>query len=165
MTFHLIYFTLIRYPVISSIFRFSEKNFSAFNKVYLSEKDKVAQTFLSNYENDDVAAVQLGPNSTSLWSISPPDFERLKSDLLNNVTLKIRYKYSVARTTYSEKMSGIVEAEQSFELTAQSPVRKELITMLNQGSKGVRIQLPLLFPKFLKVISFQNDIFPSAHKP
>lgn len=108
-------------------------------------------TFLSNYESDDVAAVVLGPNSTSLWIISPPDLERLKDDLINNVTLKVRYKYSVSRITYSEKMSGTIEGERSFDLLEESPARKELLGMLNHVSDGKRIQLPFLFPKFLKV--------------
>lgn len=158
MIFDVICFTLIVYSAFSLTFRFSSKNFSDFSRVYsyLDDnkifRDKVAETFLSNYENDDVTAVELGPNSTSLWSISPPDFQRLKSDLANNVTLQIRYKYSVSRTTHSEKMAAVVEAEQTFELTSKSPVRQQLITMLNEGSKGARIQLPFLFPKFLKVI-------------
>lgn len=133
------------------ILRFTEKDFSNFTRPYYEAKDRVAQTFLSNYERDDVAAVELGPNSTSLWPISPPDFLRLKSDLVNNVTLRIRYKYSITRTTYSDKMSGVVEAEVWYDLTAESPVRKELITMLNQGAAGKRIQIPFLFPKFIKV--------------
>lgn len=130
-------------------FRFKEQNYTTFTRQYLN--DRVALTFLSNFESDDVAAVQLGPNSTSLWMISPPDFERLKDDLKNNVTLLVRYKYSVSRVTYSEKMAGTVEAEQPFNLTAESPARKDLLAMLNQASVGKRIQLPFLFPKFLKV--------------
>lgn len=78
---------------------------------------------------------------------------RLKDDLLNNVTLKVRYKYSFSRVTYNEKMSGIVEGERSFDLLDESPARAELLQMLNHISPGKRIQLPFLFPKFLKVMS------------
>lgn len=93
----------------NSFFRFSEQNYASFNRIYA--KDRSALTFLSNYESNDVAAVVLGPNSTSLWIISPPDLERLKDDLANNVTLKVRYKYAISRVTYNEKMSGTVEGE------------------------------------------------------
>ena len=51
-------------------------------------------------------------------------------------------------------MSGLVEAEQSFDLTADSPARGGLITMLKNNTantNGSRIILPHLFPKFLKV--------------
>lgn len=108
-------------------------------------------TFLSNYESVDVAAVIFGPNSTALWMISPPDLQRLKDDLENNVTLMVRYKYSISRVTYSEKMSGTIEAERSFDISENSPARKGLISMLNQGNTSDRIELPFLFPKFLKV--------------
>lgn len=98
-----------------------------------------------------MAAVQFGPNSTALWVISPPDLQRLKDDLAKNVTLKVRYKYSISRTTYSEKMSGTVEGERSFDILEDSPARQGLITMLNQGNVTEPIELPFLFPKFLKV--------------
>lgn len=136
------------------IFRFSAQNYSTFSRVYA--KDRAALTFLSNYESDDAAAVVLGPNSTSLWIISPPELQRLKDDLQNNVTLKVRYKYSFSRVTYNEKMSGIVEGERSFDLLDESPARAELLKMLNHISLGKRVQLPFLFPKFLKVISYSK---------
>lgn len=98
-----------------------------------------------------MAAVVFGPNSTALWVISPPDLQRLKNDLTNNETLKVRYKYSISRTTYSEKMSGTIEGEQSFDIQGDSPARQGLISMLNDGNLTERIQLPFLFPKFLKV--------------
>lgn len=133
--------------------RFTESNYSAINRLY--GKDRAALTFLSNYENTDIAAVVLGPNSISLWIISPPDLERLKDDLSKNDTLKVRYKLSISRVTYSEKMPGTIDIERSFDLVHDSPARKELLTMLNNvnntASGGKRIQLPFLFPKFLKV--------------
>lgn len=136
----------------NSFFRFSEQNYASFNRIYA--KDRSALTFLSNYESNDVAAVVLGPNSTSLWIISPPDLERLKDDLANNVTLKVRYKYAISRVTYNEKMSGTVEGERSFDLLEDSPARGELLSMLNHVAIGKRIQLPFLFPKFLKVLCY-----------
>lgn len=63
----------------SDIFGLSEGDWENFMKPY--EKDKTALTFLSNYENVDVAAVKLGGNSSTAWSISPPDRERLLEDL------------------------------------------------------------------------------------
>lgn len=138
--------------------RFTEAQWYTFNDQFKypdSSKsrvpDKVALTFLSNYEAVDVAAVILGPNSTALWVISPPDLERLKNDLQNNVTLKVRYKVSISRKTYNEKMSGTIETEQEFDIKEDSPARAGLISMLNQGNSSQRIQLPYLFPKFLKV--------------
>lgn len=112
-------------------------------------KDRAAVTFLSNYEPDDVAAIQLGSNSTSLWAISPPDLDRLKDDLINNVTLTVRYKYSVSRTSFSEKMAETVDGDRKIDLSPES--RAGLIAMLNRDPNVKRIQLSFLFPKFLKV--------------
>lgn len=100
----------------------------------------------------DIAAVFLGANSTSLWNISPPDLERLKSDLANNeTTIKVRYKYSVSRITYSEKMPSTISAEQSFDIVGANPIRKGLLSMLNRTANGTRVVMSYLFPKFLKV--------------
>lgn len=126
-------------------------------------------TFLSNYEANDLAAVELGPQSTSLWIISPPDLDRLKADLAKNVTLKIQFKYTVSRLTNTEKIAGTVSGERSFDLKNDTSARKELLSMLNSttltsstGLNEKRSQLPFLFPKFLKVIelfSLNNNFY------
>lgn len=119
------------------------------NKAYV--KDRSALTFLSNYEAYDVSAVVLGPNSTSIWIISPPDLLRLKDDLTKNVTLKIQYKYVVSRVTNTEKIAGTVTGERSFDLKDNAAVRSALLDMLNNLGDQKPTQLPFLFPKFLKV--------------
>lgn len=129
------------------VFRFNAKLYHNFTLPYV--KDRSAVTFLSNYESDDVAAVQFGSNSTSLWTISPPDLGRLKDDLINNVTLKVRYKYSVSRKTYSEKMAETVDGDRKIDLSPEA--RAGLIAMLSHEANVKRVQLPYLFPKFLKV--------------
>lgn len=130
-----------------SFFRFTAKLYNNFTLPYV--KDRSAVTFLSNYESDDVAAVQLGSNSTSLWAISPPDLGRLKDDLINNVTLTVRYKYSMSRKTFSEKMAETVDGDQKIDLSVEA--RTGLIAMLNHESNVKPVQLSFLFPKFLKV--------------
>lgn len=135
------------------VFSFNEQDYAEFNKAY--SKDRSAITFLSNYEANDVAAVILGPQSTSLWIISPPDLKRLKDDLASNVTLKVQFKYVVSRVTNTEKIAGTVTGERSFDLKDDTPARSELLNMLkNISTSDKRSQLPFLFPKFLKVISF-----------
>lgn len=64
------------------MFSFKEENWAALQKLYGEHRSSL--TFMSNYESEDVAAVVLGPNSTSLWIISPPDFTRLTLDLKNS---------------------------------------------------------------------------------
>ncbi|KAG8229187.1 hypothetical protein J437_LFUL001059, partial [Ladona fulva] len=54
----------------NSLLRFSERNWNAFGSVY--KKDRVAQTFLSNYDWQDVSVAKLSGSSTATWTISPP---------------------------------------------------------------------------------------------
>lgn len=99
-----------------------------------------------------MAAIVLGPNSTSLWIISPPDLDRLKQDLANNVTLKVSYKYAVSRTTNTEKIAGTLQSERSFDLLPDdTESRPVLLNMLNKIGGQKPAQLKHLFPKFLKV--------------
>lgn len=57
-------------------FRLTEDDWTKFGHVY--RRSRIAQTFLSSYNYDDVGVVQLSPHSTSTWTISPPDEENLK---------------------------------------------------------------------------------------
>lgn len=75
----------------------------------------------------------------------------LINEFLTDVTLKIRFKYTVSRNTYSDKMAGTIMAEPSYDLTAEDPARAGLIAMLESNASN-RVELPHLFPKFLKVI-------------
>lgn len=63
----------------ANIRKFGEDDWQNLNNPY--KRDKTAVTFLSNYEAGDVAVIDLGPNSTSIWGISPPDRERMKEDI------------------------------------------------------------------------------------
>lgn len=69
---------------------------------------------------------------------------------ITDVTLKVRYKYSVTRVTYSEKMAATISDEPSYVLKNDDPARIGLVSML-EGNNTDRIELPYLFPKFLKV--------------
>lgn len=152
---------------------FKEKNWDLLKKQYT--RNKVALTFLSNFESDDVAAVELGANSTALWIISPPDLDRLREELNSSkhghdfvlfkllVTcfwflitanpVQVRYKYTISRTTYSDKMVGTISAEEKYDLKPLDPERTGLIEMLNETHNLTysSVTLKNLFPKFLKV--------------
>lgn len=82
----------------------------------------------------------------------------IDNDFFLNVdaTLKVRYKYSVSRKTYNEKMLGTISMEPFFVIEeADQDVRNALISMLTAKNISDRMQLPYLFPKFLKV----NDLY------
>lgn len=63
----------------SSFNKYSTKNYEDLRKMYeITHKDRAALTFLDNYINEDIVAVQLSTESSKLWGISPPDKERLE---------------------------------------------------------------------------------------
>ncbi|XP_053676328.1 piezo-type mechanosensitive ion channel component [Anopheles nili] len=129
----------------NSIHGLTENNWANFTTPFM---ERAAQTFLSNYEPVDVAAVKLGISSTSIWNISPPDQVRLRDDLVNNRTLACRFRYTISRRSNSKEIPGTVSEERMFQLG--EPAREALINMLD-GKEG---ELPLLqhmMPKFLRV--------------
>lgn len=62
--------------------RLSQENYDHIKSLY--PNSNTARTFLSYYSAEDVTAIQLGKNSKSFWSISPPDKSRLIDDLKNS---------------------------------------------------------------------------------
>lgn len=132
-------------------FRFTETDFLTLKSIY-ANYTKV-QSLFDNYDEKDVAAVLLDPNSTSLWTISPPNLQRFKSDLNANETIKFRLIISVSRLTY-DQLSDRVETNQVFDLTAEHSARQELLKALNRNDQNQHIHLVNLFPKFLKVYKF-----------
>lgn len=108
-----------------------------------------AQSIFSKYDEQDIAAVLLDVNSTSVWTMSPPSFLKLNNDLRENVPVKIRYSISISRRTHEQ--SDVAEMNQIFYLTENHPARVELIRVIDEIDPNQWIHLPLLFPKFVKV--------------
>lgn len=65
--------------MIVFICRFTEGEITKFRARYNGYK--VAETFLSNYEAADIAAVKLSVDSANIWSISPPDRKRMVAEI------------------------------------------------------------------------------------
>lgn len=108
------------------------------------------QSFISKYDEEDIAAISLDVNSTSLWTISPPSLRKFKDDLNKNATIKFRYSISVSRQT-NDKSSEIIETNQIFYLSEKDLARQEITKILNRNDQTQKVHLPYLFPKFLKV--------------
>ncbi|XP_055681362.1 piezo-type mechanosensitive ion channel component isoform X3 [Lutzomyia longipalpis] len=132
----------------SNIQKFTEEQWLMLNQPY--KRDKTAVTFLTNYEAADVAVVDLGPNSTSVWAISPPDLQRMREDIDSTDTLKIVFRYTVSRVTYSKENPGVITDETSYDLIYGDPIRQTLSGMLSNQTAG-NVSIPHLLPKFLKV--------------
>lgn len=133
----------------SDIFGLNEYNWEAFMGRF--KKDKVATTFLENYESIDVAAVKLGANSSTIWNISPPDKDRLLRDLKENKTLTSRFFFKVSRESNVKEVSGIQEAEHEFDFMGNDTIGRQLIKMLESKDAQLNVTMPFMMPKFLKV--------------
>lgn len=133
----------------SDIFGLNEYNWEAFMGRF--KKDKVATTFLENYESIDVAAVKLGANSSTIWNISPPDKDRLLKDLKENKTLTSRFFFKVSRESNVKEVSGIQEAEHEFDFMGNDTIGRQLIKMLESKDAQLNVTMPFMMPKFLKV--------------
>lgn len=108
------------------------------------------QSLISNYDEQDIAAISLDVNSNSVWSISPPSLEKLITDLRNNATVKIRYAISISRISHDQP-SDVVKVNRVYYLHGSDSARLELLSILNENYSNQRVHLPFLFPKFLKV--------------
>lgn len=133
-------------------FRFSETDFDTLKSVYAN--NTAAQSIISKYDEEDVAAISLDVNSSSLWLMSPPSLQKLKRYLRENVTMKFRYSVSISRLTHAQ--SDVVEDNQVFVMRESDAARQELIRIIQDGDQSQRVHLPFLFPKFLKVTLSTN---------
>ncbi|XP_043265377.1 piezo-type mechanosensitive ion channel component [Colletes gigas] len=151
----------------SSIIEYSEAEYNRFTNLYA--KDRSAVTFLENYVHSDVAAVRLSGFSRKLWSISPPDLQRLKTELEDNsTTVIIHVEWTVSRKTDAKDASGITTKLRDIQLPPYvegefNPVRRTLAEMLSTDESTPNngtITLENAFPKFLKVTGRTTDVVP-----
>lgn len=110
--------------------------------------------FISNFDEEDIAAISLDVNSTSLWTISPPSLRKLKDDLISDVPIKIRISISVSRLTHGESIDT-VEANQIMYLSKSHHARQELLRAMIQLNQNHVVQFSHFLPKFIKVCTFE----------
>ncbi|KAK9296007.1 hypothetical protein QLX08_009854 [Tetragonisca angustula] len=151
----------------SSIIEYSEAEFTRFSNLYA--RDRPAVTFLENYIHSDVAAVRLSGFSRKLWSISPPDLERLIRELEDNsTTVVVHVEWTVSRKTDAKDATGITTKVRDIKLPPYennefNPVRRTLADMLSSNESTVHngtIMLQHAFPKFLKVTGRTINLVP-----
>ena len=61
-------------------------DWETFSNAY--QKSRSAQTFLSNYEYEDVGVVTFETHSSSMWTMSPPAIEHLREELASSEYFK-----------------------------------------------------------------------------
>ncbi|KAJ8961206.1 hypothetical protein NQ318_008889 [Aromia moschata] len=137
----------------NSIFVFTDQQLNEFREVYSAYK--ASETFISNYEATDIAAVKLSVDSANIWSISPPDRLKMVEEINSTSILKVRLEYKVSHKTSKPEDSGVIP--DNVEITippsvdgGPGDVRNNLLKMLQGQTVGPTL-FEYILPKFLKV--------------
>ncbi|XP_018574920.1 piezo-type mechanosensitive ion channel component isoform X3 [Anoplophora glabripennis] len=138
----------------NSIIAFKEGDLIKFMGQYSDYK--ASQTFLSNYEAADIAAVKLSVDSANIWSISPPDRKRMVAEINSTSELKVRLEYKVSHRTSNPEDSGVIPDNVEIIIPASingipSEVRNNLLKMLEGQEVTSETLFEYILPKFLKV--------------
>nr|CAD7448100.1 unnamed protein product [Timema bartmani] len=123
------------------------------------KSDRMAQTFLSGYDSEDVGVVALGGNSTSVWGISPPDMDRLILEVASANPIVFKLAWKVSRASNNPEVSGVTEETREWVMEAvdsagnRNPQRDVLANMLSRGNSSTTktIIVQDVLPKFVKV--------------
>lgn len=133
----------------SHFIRFTKNDLQQLKNGY--DSNGAVQAFLTNYDYDDVAAIEFDTNSTSLWNISPPGLQCLLIKLRANDTLPFRMKFKFVRNSHGAE-GDISTFTQFLDLANEANIRYELLKMLEPTNGTSReLRLSSLLPKFLKV--------------
>ncbi|CAF0821922.1 unnamed protein product [Adineta steineri] len=135
-----------------------------------------ANAFLRDFNSDDIRCVNLFATSVDLWKISQPIRDIVVNNLRSNVTVPVRFSYTITRNPPNQDNSGdiaaVVTGENIVNITADDQVvRNALIEMLNgtvESQTSINFTIRDLMPRFLHVkpkakpeeISALKTIFP-----
>ncbi|CAF3736399.1 unnamed protein product, partial [Adineta steineri] len=135
-----------------------------------------ASAFLRDFNSDDIRCVNLFATSVDLWKISQPIRDIVVNNLRSNVTVPVRFSYTITRNPPNQDNSGdiaaVVTGENIVNITADDQVvRNALIEMLNgtvESQTSINFTIRDLMPRFLHVkpkakpeeISALKTIFP-----
>ncbi|CAL1685707.1 unnamed protein product [Lasius platythorax] len=143
----------------SSIIEYTEDQYKILTNINSTERSAV--TFFENYIYSDVAAVRFSTFSRKVWSISPPDKNRLKTELTSNTTTVIVHvEWTVSRKTDAKDSTGITTTVRDIKLPPLDPIRQTLVDMLNEDPRAANVTIIFqsAFPKFLKVTARSTNV-------
>ncbi|XP_063376522.1 piezo-type mechanosensitive ion channel component isoform X2 [Cydia fagiglandana] len=140
------------------IYQYTEQDYNQLSNQYA--RDRTAQTFLSNYMYNDVAVINLNPNSTMNWDISQPELDRLEREAISNNSLLIKFTFTISHPSNNAQNPPTIEDSREMPLEAfyangtRNKERDTLLHLLqNNASADTWLNVPKLFPKFLKVFN------------
>ncbi|XP_025831153.1 piezo-type mechanosensitive ion channel component [Agrilus planipennis] len=133
----------------NAIFSFKEDHLKTFIRLYA--RNKGASNFISNYEAADIAAIQLNPNSATVWGISPPDKEQMLEEVKSELPINIQFEYQISHKTTTKEDSGVIRENIIISLEPNTTSRSNLLEMLEGSHSASPVLLKYIMPKFLKV--------------
>ncbi|XP_060518446.1 piezo-type mechanosensitive ion channel component [Cylas formicarius] len=137
----------------NALFQFSDADYQ--NLLHVFKDSKRSEQIFSNYDPGDIAAAKFSRDSAKIWSISPPDRDKMIQEVNSTKTIKVRLDYRVSHKTSSSTDSGIISNNVEIELapgtpTEPNPDRVNLLRMLRNAA-AEPISLERILPKFLKI--------------
>lgn len=144
----------------NNIFQFDDADYDQMLNAYYNKKS--ALTFISNYEGNDIAAVKLSTDSANIWTISPPDRNRMIEEVKSDNPISVRLNYKVSHKPSKSEDSGILSNFVQINLPAinengeRNPERIHLLEMLTTDNQTNPVLLQRILPKFLKVSNNGN---------
>ncbi|XP_050309997.1 piezo-type mechanosensitive ion channel component isoform X2 [Anthonomus grandis grandis] len=138
----------------NALFQFNDNDYQNLLNQFKDNK-RAEQIFSNNYDPGDIAAAKFSWDSAKVWSISPPDRNKMIEEVNSTKPIKVRLDYKVSHKTSSPSDSGILSNNVEIVLPSSTPEkpnpgRDNLLKML-QNTKAEPILLKNIMPKFLKV--------------
>jgi hypothetical protein len=127
-----------------SMYRFKKDDLRVFKRLY--EKDSRASAFLADYNEHDVALLQMNVNSSSVWNVSPPSFDKLLQGFENGSVQAINISYEFSQIGYVKDKDALLK----FDHVLSREDNANLAEIL-KGNLKDSITLPAVFPKFINV--------------
>ncbi|CAH1098787.1 unnamed protein product [Psylliodes chrysocephalus] len=140
----------------NSIVTFTEEEMEDLKSLYNAYQ--VSENFMFNYEASDVTAIKLSTDSANIWSISPPDRNRMIEEIRDVKPLKVRLEYKITHKTSKAEDSGIIIKGVEIIMppstnTSKNVDRENLLKMLTHEGVVDPVHFRYIMPKFIKVTS------------
>ncbi|CAH1133196.1 unnamed protein product [Ceutorhynchus assimilis] len=144
----------------NALFQFNDNDYQNLLNQFKTNK-RAEQIFSNNYDPGDIAAAKFSWDSAKIWSISPPDRNKMIEEVNSTKPIKVRLDYKISHKTSSSSDSGIISNNIEITLppgTAEkpNPDRANLLKML-QNKPAEPILLQYILPKFLKITNLGNS--------
>lgn len=131
----------------ANIIPFDELQYSTMLAKY--EKDVAATAFIQDFGKEDIVVVTLLTSSQKMWSLTPPNADKLHDDLLQNKVPTCRFTYEIYRPISMDICNDDYEIEID---AGTSDQLAEIFSKTEEwGEEPKAVNIPLIFPKIIFV--------------